>query len=38
MTYEAIFKGEDLIARDKTGSGKTLAFTLPIIERFRKNR
>lgn len=35
-TFEYIFKGRDLIARDRTGSGKTLAFSLPVIERFRK--
>lgn len=35
-TFDHIFKGKDLIARDRTGSGKTLAFSLPIIERFRK--
>lgn len=34
-TFDLIFKGKDLIARDRTGSGKTLAFSLPVIERFR---
>jgi len=36
-TYDVIYKGKDLIARDRTGSGKTLAFSLPIIERFRND-
>lgn len=35
-TYDSIFAGNDVKAKDKTGSGKTLAFSLPIIERFRK--
>jgi superfamily II DNA/RNA helicase len=36
-TFEQIFRGKDVIARDRTGSGKTLAFSLPVIERFRKD-
>ena len=35
-TYEHVYEGRDLIARDKTGSGKTLSYALPIVERFRK--
>lgn len=35
-TFEYISSGKDIIARDRTGSGKTLAFSLPVIERFRK--
>ena len=34
--YKHIFKGKDLIGKDRTGSGKTLAFAIPIIERLRK--
>lgn len=37
-TYDFIYQGFDMIARDKTGSGKTLAFSLPIIERFRNTQ
>lgn len=36
-TYDTIFKGFNVIGRDRTGSGKTLAFSLPILERMRKN-
>ena len=35
-TFNAIYQGKDLIGRDRTGSGKTLAFTLPNLEKFRK--
>lgn len=37
-TYDAIFAGKDVKAKDKTGSGKTLAFSLPVIEHFRKDK
>jgi ATP-dependent RNA helicase DDX21 len=37
-TFDYIYNGEDLIARDLTGSGKTMAFALPIVERMRKNK
>jgi len=35
-TYDYIFQGRDIIARDATGSGKTLSYSLPITERLRK--
>lgn len=37
-TYEYVYAGKDLIGRDRTGNGKTLAFSLPVLERFRKNK
>jgi superfamily II DNA/RNA helicase len=35
-SFGPIYDGSDVLARDLTGSGKTLAFSLPLIERFRK--
>lgn len=29
-------EGSDLLAKDRTGSGKTIAFSLPTLEKFRK--
>ena len=37
-TFNSIYKGNDLIGRDRTGSGKTLAFSLPILERLRSKK
>lgn len=37
MTFETIYHGNDLIGRDRTGSGKTIAYSLPILERFRRD-
>lgn len=37
-TFNLIYKGEDVIAKDRTGSGKTLAFAMPIIMRMREQR
>ena len=34
-TFDSIYKGKDVIGRDRTGSGKTLAFALPILEKMR---
>ena len=36
-TFNQIVKGNDLTTRDRTGSGKTLAYSLPVLERLRKN-
>jgi superfamily II DNA/RNA helicase len=35
MSFNQVYKKEDLIVRDLTGSGKTLAFCLPLVERLR---
>jgi len=34
--FNHIYEGKDLIGRDLTGSGKTLAFSIPLVEKFRK--
>ena len=36
-SFFIIAKGYDLTAKDRTGSGKTLAYSLPSLERLRKN-
>ena len=36
-SFFIIARGYDLTARDRTGSGKTLAYSLPSLERLRKN-
>lgn len=35
QTFNSIFEGKDILAKDRTGSGKTLAFSLPSLEKFR---
>ena len=35
-TFDALYNGKDVVARDKTGSGKTIGYALPIIEKLRK--
>lgn len=30
-TFDLIFNGEDIVAKDRTGSGKTIAFSLPVV-------
>jgi len=34
-TFEFIYNGLDVVAKDRTGSGKTIAFSLPTILRLR---
>ena len=36
-TFEAIYSGSNIVARDLTGSGKTLGFCLPLVEKFRES-
>ena len=36
QTFNTLYQGDDLVARDRTGSGKTLAFFLPILARIKK--
>lgn len=35
QTFPLIYKGMDIIAKDRTGSGKTLAFTIPVVQKMR---
>jgi ATP-dependent RNA helicase DDX21 len=37
-TFKYVYKGKDVIGRDKTGSGKTLGYCLPVIEKLRKKK
>lgn len=37
-TFDLVYKGEDIAAKDRTGSGKTLAFALPIVMRMRHQK
>ena len=37
-SYELVYKGDDLIGKDRTGSGKTLSYALPLTEKFRKRK
>lgn len=37
-TFTAAFSGENIVAKDRTGSGKTLAFTLPLLEKLRRDK
>lgn len=34
--FEPVFSGQNLIVKEKTGSGKTIAYSLPVLERLRK--
>ncbi len=36
--FNAVVKGLDLTAKDKTGSGKTLAYSLPALEKLRREK
>lgn len=36
QTFNIVMEGCDLLAKDRTGSGKTIAFSLPTLEKFRK--
>ena len=37
-TFEFIYHGIDVVAKDRTGSGKTIAFSLPTILRLREQK
>lgn len=37
-TFDHIYNGKDVTARDRTGSGKTLGFSLPIIIKMREEK
>jgi len=36
--YETVYKGKDLIGKDRTGSGKTLSYALPLTEKLRNRK
>lgn len=33
QSYDAVYAGDDVVARSRTGTGKTFAFGLPLIEK-----
>ena len=35
-TFNIIYEGNDIVAKDRTGSGKTIAFALPMMMRLRE--
>ncbi|KAJ3039812.1 Nucleolar RNA helicase 2 [Rhizophlyctis rosea] len=37
-SLKPILEGNDLLGRARTGTGKTLAFSLPMVERLKKDR
>ncbi|ORX51553.1 DEAD-domain-containing protein [Hesseltinella vesiculosa] len=37
-TFDAIYDGNDVLARARTGTGKTLAFALPVIEKLSADK